>query len=331
MLNNNKPGVAILFTESAKCNRKLPFKKSSANKVYSVFAKKAEAHGMNAFFAKYDSYEKGKLKSCWYFDKEWKKASNQEIDIVYSRFAATIYKNNKKDKLAERFKYKMAKEITLMNHPILDEFCWDKRIIAEVFPEHNPKTFLVNTLRGLKIVLPEIKSKMVVIKPRYGTLGKEVIITEKTNLPEKIDKNTIVQEFIDTSKGIKRITKQTHDMRVIVANGKIDHAFIRIPKKGLLTANVSLGGKKIFIDKKLIPTRAIKVIKKVDDLFKKVYPRLYSVDLMFNTKGKPYIVECNSQPMIDKYAFGRYADTSFYDRLFETIKVSIPIKIVEKV
>ncbi|MEE9525494.1 MAG: hypothetical protein V3V78_02700, partial [Candidatus Woesearchaeota archaeon] len=97
------------------------------------------------------------------------------------------------------------------------------------------------------------------------------------------------------------------------------------------TANVALGGSKKFVDKKLVPRKARIIARKVDKMFKGMYPRLFSVDLMFDPKGKPYIVECNSQPMIDKYAFGKYANPSFYDRLLETIKVSIPIKIVRRI
>jgi glutathione synthase/RimK-type ligase-like ATP-grasp enzyme len=215
----------------------------------------------------------------------------------------------------------------LINNPLLDEFCWDKRIIAEIFPEYTPKTFLVNTKKGLKLVLPEIRSKKVVIKPRYGTLGKGVIITSKENLPETIEKNTIVQEFVDTSDGIKGVTEGMHDMRLVMINGKIDHAHVRIPKKGSLTANIALGGKKVFIANRQIPIKAKKIAKKVDKLFKGFYPRVFSVDFLFDTKGKPYIVECNSQPMIDKYAFGKYAMLTFYDRFIESVKSGIRVKI----
>jgi glutathione synthase/RimK-type ligase-like ATP-grasp enzyme len=185
----------------------------------------------------------------------------------------------------------------------------------------------VNTLRGLKLVLGKIKSDKIVIKPRYGTLGRDVIITDKDKLPKEIEKNTLIQEFIDTSKGIKGVTRGMHDMRLFMINGKVDHAHIRIPKKGTLTANVALGGKKVFIPNRLIPIKAMRIARKVDRLFKKFHPRIFSVDFVFNEKGKPFIVECNSQPMIDKYAFGRYARITFYDRVIEAIKTGIKIEV----
>ncbi|MBR9691310.1 ATP-grasp domain-containing protein, partial [Candidatus Woesearchaeota archaeon] len=322
--------VGILFTDGAKTDKALPFKRKYS-RVHSVFSKKAEEHGMNAFFAHHREFKDGKLKKCWYKENgRWKVAENQEIDLIYSRFAGSIYKDNKRNKSAENFKYKMAEQVAMINHPVLDEFCWDKRIVAEVFPENCPRTFIVNTKKGLDIVLPELKTDKIILKPRYGTLGKDIVVVDRDNLPDKIEKNTLVQEFIDTSKGIKGVTDGMHDMRLIMINGKIDHVHIRIPKKGLLTANVALGGKKVFISRKLIPKKARIIAGKIDKLFKELYPRIYSVDFMFDAKGKPYIVECNSQPMIDKYAFGKFADLSFYDRMLDTIKKSIPIKVVQR-
>ncbi len=48
---------------------------------------------------------------------------------------------------------------------------------------------------------------------------------------------------------------------------------------------------------------------------------------MFDSRGKPFVVECNSQPMIDKYAFGKYVDLSFYHRLLGAIKSGVKIKV----
>ncbi|MBW2995894.1 ATP-grasp domain-containing protein [Candidatus Woesearchaeota archaeon] len=328
MLDYSKPGVGILFTSSAKRNRTIPFKKKNLSRVHSIFSKKCSKHGMNAFFAYHKEYKDGKLMRAWCkYNNRWKLVKNVEVDAIYSRFAGSIYKKNEKDAAKARFKYKMAKQVSLINHPIIDEFCWDKRLVAEMFPELCPRTFLVNTVRGLKLVLGKIRTEKIVLKPRYGTLGRDVIITDKDKLPEIIEKNTIVQEFIDTSKGIKGVTRGMHDMRLFMINGKVDHAHIRIPKKGTLTANIALGGKKVFIPNRLIPKRAVTIARKVDRLFKKFNPRIFSVDFVLNSKGKPFIVECNSQPMIDKYAFGPYARITFYDRVIEAIKSGIKIKV----
>lgn len=332
MVNGYKGSIAVLYTNSVKCNKKKLAENKNWKRVHSIFSKRANKHELEVYFAHYKEYEDGKLKRAWtYRNNRWVKVKNQEIDLVYSRFARTIFLNNQKDKKAVIFKYRMAEQVSLINHPLIDEFCWDKRIVSEFFPEFTPKTFLVNTLRGLKTVLPGIKSEKIVLKPRYGTLGENVIITDKNELPEKIEKNTIVQELIDTSNGIKDLVKGWHDLRLIMANGEIDHAFIRVPKNGLFVANIALGGKKIFIKNKQIPKNVIRIAKKIDRLFKEFKPRLYSIDFLINKKQKPYIVECNSQPMIDKYAFGKYAHLNFYDRIFALMRTGIKIKIIKTI
>ena len=304
-----------------------PFYNLDFRKAYAIFSRRAEKQGIQVYFANYKRFKKGKLTVSWNFHHgRWSKVRNQKIDIVYSRFARSLFARNKENKKAIKFKFDIADEINVINHPLIDKFCWDKKIISDILPEDTPKTFLVNTDSGARKVVGSIKTKKVVVKPRYGTLGKGVIITDKQWLPE-IKKNTLIQEFIDTSNGIKNVVKGYHDLRVVIINGKIDHAHVRTPKKGLLVANVALGGKKMFIKKEQIPSKIISIVNKIDLMFEKYYPRIYSVDFLIDKSGKPFIVECNSQPMIDKYAFGKYADVSFYDRMCEAMK-KIELKVV---
>ena len=324
MVKKNIVGsVAFLFTDSAKTDKEKPFSNMTKNKAHVLFSKIAKKSGLNVFFADYKEYFNGALKKSWYYNRGWKLVHDQGIDVIYSRFAASIYSNNKRNKAAEKFKHYMAKHTPMINHPTIDEFCWDKLIIREFFPEYTPKTFIINTKKKLKTVLPRIKTQKYVLKPRYGTLGKDIHILDKDELPKKVKKDTLVQEFIDTSGGVKGITHRVHDLRVIVANGKIDHTFVRIPKKNMLIANVSLGARKEFFSSKKLSPEAVKIVKKVDKLLKSHKPRLYSVDFLFNKEQKPYIVECNSQPMIDKYAYGKFADPRFYIRICKLLKSSI--------
>jgi glutathione synthase/RimK-type ligase-like ATP-grasp enzyme len=328
-MSQAKPSIGVLFTDAAKWFKDYPFKKEDNRLCYSIFAERAEKNGVKIFFAYYKEYRKsGFLRRAWEFDKGcWKKVSNRDIDLVYSRFNAAEFKKNRKVSDVEKLKQAMAEDVSLINHPHLEEFCWDKRIVAEVFPEYCPKTFLVNTLSGLKTVLPKIKSNMIVLKPRYGTLGKAVKIIPKDKLPSKILRNTIVQEFIDSSKGIKGITNKIHDLRIIVANGKVDHCHVRTPKKGMLAANMALGGKKSFVRKELLSKSAKNIVSQVDKVLSNYYPRLYSIDLIFNRYNRPYIVECNSSPIIVRYAAGKYKRLSFYDTMFKTMLSGVKLKV----
>lgn len=323
--------VGYLFTDTAKWFRDVPFKKKDNLKAYELFARKARNHGLKVFFAFHKEYRKGGvLRRCWEYDKGWKKVMNKGIDIVYGRFNAAAFRGNKKNNDVDKFKQMIIGDLSMINHPELEEFCWDKRIISEVFPEYCPKTFVVNTQSGLKTVLSDIRSDKVILKPRYGTLGKDVLLVSKEDIPKTIEKNTLVQEFIDTSKGIEGVAEGVHDLRMIIVNGKVDHAHIRLAKKGSFTANVSKGGTKRFVELEKIPASVFSIVKKVDKVLSHYYPRLYSVDFMFDEKGRPFIVECNSSPVIKRYAYGKYKQPEFFDRIFEAMKAGIRVKVTEE-
>ncbi|MBW2977320.1 ATP-grasp domain-containing protein [Candidatus Woesearchaeota archaeon] len=330
MIENYQNGkIGVLFTHFANSNTKKPFRTFAMNRSYAILARKAKKKGLVLCCANYKLYQNGILKHAWVFDKKWKKIDNVKLDIIYSRFNKAIYDGFTKNKRIENLKYKMEEQVGLFNSPELEEFCWDKCMVSELFPTIAPKTFLVNTVRGLKIVLPEIKSEKIVLKPRYGTLGEHVTVTTKDKLPKKINKNTVVQEFIDGSEGIKGLVKGLHDMRVIVINGEIDHCHVRTPKKGLLTANMALGGNKIFVPKSKIPLKAVAVVKRIDRILGRYSPRLFSVDFVFDKNQRPYVIECNGSPTMHRYAYGRYRRISYYDHVLEAIKSGIKLKIVK--
>ena len=85
---------------------------------------------------------------------------------------------------------------------------------------------------------------MVVLKPLSESGGKNVRIAKKRSaFPKiKIGQDYIVQEFIDSSKGIPGLTEGAHDLRVVLVNEKIIYSHIRKPKTNCLLANVALGG-----------------------------------------------------------------------------------------
>jgi glutathione synthase/RimK-type ligase-like ATP-grasp enzyme len=329
--NDEKKRVAVLFSEAAEWRHKSPFLNENVCKGYAVFSERALKKNLLVFIAGYNEYIRGIVRKAWVYDGEWKKAANVKPDTIYCRFNKAIYSSNHKNIKEANLKHKMAEYTGLFNDLNLEEFCWDKCMISELFPKFTPKTFLVNTVKGLKVILPEINTERVVLKPRYGTLGEGVIITTKDRLPEQIPKNTIVQEFIDGSKGIRGLVEGYHDMRIIVINGKIDHCHARIPKEGMLTANMSLGGKKIFIPNSRIPLKAAAIVKRIDKMLERYYPRLFSVDFIFDEKQRPYMIECNAHPTMYRYAFGKYKRLSYFDHVLDAIKSSIKLKVLETI
>lgn len=329
---NYKGVVGVLFTSAARWYKNYPFRKKDNNRAYARFARIGKKKGLKVVFAYYKEYKRGGiLRRAWEYDKGWKKVANQNVDLIYGRFNAAAFRKNQKVNDVEKLKFMMADDISVINHPELEEFCWDKRLIAEVFPEYCPGTHVVNTKAGLKTVLSGFHSDKIVLKPRFGTLGKSIKIIDNESIPKSVEKNTLVQEFIDTSKGIDGIVKGIHDLRLIIANGKIDHAHVRQPmKEGVFTANMSLGGTRQFVPVEKLPKSIAPIVRDVDKLLSNYYPRLYSIDLMFDENQRPYIVELNSSPVIKRYAYGKYKDPEFYDRMFDYMIQGIKVKVTRQ-
>lgn len=178
--------------------------------------------------------------------------------------------------------------------------CNDKNAMHKLLACFMPKSFSIkNQSEFLEKLSKFKKNNLVVLKPAKGLGGKGIII----DLPEKIKEITlkdktdyVLQEFIDTSKGIKGIVRGNHDLRVVIVDGKITLSHIRTPKKGSLLANVAQGGaiKELAVLK--IPSRVLSVTKKIQKIIdKKFFYPLYSIDFGINSNGKPFVFELNDQ------------------------------------
>lgn len=157
-------------------------------------------------------------------------------------------------------------------------------------------TYLIKSKDDFKKYIKRIKTKKVVFKPALGFEGRGIMISNKSALLKKIKKfDGLLQEFLDTSKGIPNICPSQHDLRVLIMNGKIVQAYVRIPKKGSLLANVAQGGRLKEIRIKSIPGSALKIVNHIDNQLKKFGDRIYSIDLGFEN-NKPYLFEINDRP-----------------------------------
>ena len=90
------------------------------------------------------------------------------------------------------------------------------------------------------------ENSYVVLKPANGLKGIGVSIDYPANIAKlkNIDFSApwILQEFVDTSHGISGLVSGDHDLRVVIANGKILFSHIRQPQAGSKIANYSRFG-----------------------------------------------------------------------------------------
>ncbi len=152
--------------------------------------------------------------------------------------------------------------------------------------------------------------------------GKGIIIDFPTNLKQtelNPKMEYVLQEFVDTAKGIPNIVMGHHDLRIIIVNGKMTLAHVRTPKEGSLLANVAQGGSLQEIRLENIPhfikNTAQKIQSLVDTTFN--FP-LYSIDFGIQNQNTPFVFELNDQIGFPQENMSQYP--AFIDGLLDGLE-----------
>jgi len=297
-------------------NRDKPFINEQLNEVFSYFLNEGSRLGLTVYLSKIGKYNplKHSLRKAWvYEDYKWKLLKHKKSNLMY-------YRGKNMDSLGISEKA-MQYGLKMVNHPELEVLCDDKVVTSMRFPEISPKTFLVNSITQLQKALYFIPSRKVVLKPRFGSFGNNVVIMDKHKLRGSITRNTLLQEFIDTSSGIKQFNfSGYHDLRVMIIDGKIDHAYVRIAPKGSYTANMTRGATKKYIPSEDLPNSVLNLIRHIDSEVKHCGARIYSADFMFDSEQKPWLVEMNSKPGTMYYDNEPKLRQRYYRNIFKCLK-----------
>ncbi len=306
--------IGVLFGKQLN-KENTPFSEDKLNKDYAFFTDIGSKRGFKVVVGMLKDFQKNKVLKAWYYENGWKIIKDVNISIIFDR-STTDIKTHKSKK-------KISKNIPIINNPELNRICWDKGSYIDFFSEYIPKTFLVNNRKELDKVLGKIKSDKIVLKPRFGIMGKDISIVDKKNIPSKIKPNTIVQEFIDTSSGIKELDiKCIHDIRVVLINHEIDHCYIR-KSTGKMVSNIAQGGIVEHIPNEKIPKSVLDIVKKVTAKIKKFGPAVYTVDCVFPKNQKPILIELESIPVIGSAYIDKEAkpvQESFINHIFDTFE-----------
>ncbi|PIP28012.1 MAG: hypothetical protein COX29_03390 [Candidatus Moranbacteria bacterium CG23_combo_of_CG06-09_8_20_14_all_35_22] len=285
--------ILILFGKS-KWENTTPFSNKNFQESYECFYSLARQEGIQMYRASYQWYDFDKhfFKYAWtYTDKSgWERAYDIKPDLIYDKTSAGTETYFRKELIAKNYRFVNSLRFTY----VLD----DKLITSMIFHKWSKKSWIVNNPEKLQKILPKIKSRRFVIKPISESGGKNVQILEREEALEKVifSNDYIIQEFIDSSSGIPRISENMHDLRLVFVNNKISYAYIREPAEGNYLANLSQGGSLSIVPTNEVPKSLYPIIRCVNRVFETFNPRIFSIDFMFDEKKRPWIVELNSMP-----------------------------------
>lgn len=187
-------------------------------------------------------------------------------------------------------------DVLVLNNPFVHAIASDKIETYKHFSEYQAVSFACYSHEELTHALEKVKSERVVIKAPVSNGGNKVFIGKKTEL---LSKNLphyplLVQEFIDTSIGIKGLVDGVHDIRVKLGGGNIWGGTLRQPAKGELRANVAQGGTERHLWPEEIPADVKHLAIRIDGYFKD-YPRYIAADFA-NTPEGWKLIELNNKP-----------------------------------
>lgn len=246
---------------------------------------------------------------------EFKKTSGQlKADIVWDR----TFLNSNYPKIGQDCK---AEILNLPEFKLITENKWET---YKKYPKYFPKTLLVKDTESIIKELEEIETEKFVFKPLdlYGGKGVELfnkkdisIFIEFLNKNPNYLSNSLVQEFCDSSIGIKGVIEGNHDLRFMTTNKKILLCYLRTPTDpNEFRSNYSLGGKLTIVETEKLPKEVLEFIEPlISEIYEEYKNPLYSIDLFNTTKGLK-LIELNG-PIT---GFPEPGDLKrFYDNLLE--------------
>lgn len=278
------------------------------------FGEKKGIKFYRAFVGWYNS-KRNSFEKAWTFDsqnKKWIRVKNISPDLVWDKMAST--KPLKVLNLRKKIKAK------IINNSKGTDKIIDKYYVYNLFKQVSPKTFHIKNKKDLVKKIDKINSKKVVLKPTKGSGGQGIIIESKDKIKQKNPEieDYILQEFVDTSKGIPGLVKGNHDLRMVVVDGKISYAYLRMPAKNKLLCNLHQGGRMKIVKNQKIPKQALMIFSHIKNSLKNPI-KIYSIDVFFEDE-KAYLIEINTKPGV--YFPKRYKkeQNAFFNDLIELFK-----------
>lgn len=311
--------VLILYT-SHQAKSHIPFSDVKYQQCYEALYTLGEVSGLHFCRAPLSWYDKRKkmFRKTWeYTHGQWQLSKAVKPDLIFDKTSGTS--------LQDQVRQDILKQFPVVGDPDFTLFASSKYATSKLFPRHFKPYSKIHNVRELKKFLQQFSEKRFVIKPDTGSGGNGVyIVTKEEALKRKFSYPIIVQEFIDSSLGIPGITKGCHDLRLTFIGNDLTYSYIRTPRPGSLLANLAQGGSMQIVDRKKLPRSIQPIIRDVQETFSHFQNKIYTIDLMFDEKMHPWIVEFNTMPGMYFSPTEKTAMEMVYSRLILELKKSIP-------
>ncbi|MFZ2970447.1 MAG: YheC/YheD family protein [Minisyncoccia bacterium] len=309
-MNRNKV-ILILYTSNIN-NRKPFFDLANKADIEKLFVE-GEKEGIEFYRAPIQWFDINNniFKKAWSFKNcKWKTMNNIAPDIVFDKCQYTPELSIVKNQIATVFKF--------VNDPSFDEITSNKFITYCFFSDFMARSYLIRNTNDLNKKIDNLNGGKFVLKPVTGNQGKDVMILKKNEIKNIIiNRQSLLQEYIESDRGIKGIVRSRHDFRIIIFNKEIFCVYARIPQEGSFLANIAQGGSRLFLDKKEIPLSVLDIVKEIIKRFKGFDYLFYSADFIFDRNQKPYLLEINSRP---RFVVGNDKNSrKFFDKYYKRI------------
>ena len=117
---------------------------------------------------------------------------------------------------------------TLVHDPVLNSYLRNKANMYHDLPDLHPSTIIASH-QELDEAVAAIQGKKVVVKPVTGMASEGVFIGKKEDAGERADGYYMVQEFIDTHRGVSELDIDgVHNVRIVSIDSKIIGAVGRV-------------------------------------------------------------------------------------------------------
>lgn len=194
-------------------------------------------------------------------------------------------------------KMKMALVAPFMDPIQLQLLVNDKFLTEAAFPGLIHSGMIVRTNDQLRQALKKIKSRVVVVKPLASSGGRDIQILSKPKMVNyQIKRPMLVQEFIDSSKGVPGLYKGIHDFRLLFLNNKLVHSYIRTCAPNTKLCNVALGAGRVIVPLHKVPKEMLKISAVFQKRFAQFHNSFYSLDFIWKDGKKPIVIEANVKP-----------------------------------